>query len=480
MHFYPFSLAPRGLLVAALALAAGLLLAGCATVSPETALPSVQEHVSERSDYRATWITNENADREAAQAVRELLADSLTEAAAVQIALLNNRHLQATYEDLGVAQAALVQAGLLRNPVFGAGAMWPFDGGHPEFSFSVAADFLGVFFRPLRRAVATHELEAAQARVAEAVLRHAAETRVRFIEYQAARQTLELYDTVVEATELSYDAARRLREAGNIRRLELLQEQSLFEHARLDREAARARGVDARETLNRAMGLWGADARRWEAAGRMPPIDRDAPDVAEMEAQAIRESLQLAARRAEIEALGRRLGFAQTEVLVPHLEIGAEVEVEGGEWAAGPEIHFALPLLDQGQARRAAAAAELRRAQATYVAEAVDLRADARAAAQQLATTHRIATHYRDVVLPLQIALTDEVQLQYNAMQVGVFHLLDAKRREVDAGRRYLEVLLDYWRVRIGSDSIRLGVQTLGRAQDARTPHTAPAGRPGH
>jgi len=46
----------------------------------------------------------------------------------VQIALLNNKDLQATYEDLSIAQADLVQAGLLQNPVFGASLALPVAG----------------------------------------------------------------------------------------------------------------------------------------------------------------------------------------------------------------------------------------------------------------------------------------------------------------------------------------------------------------
>ena len=47
-----------------------------------------------------------------------MLDNDLDEDEAAQIALLNNRRLQVAYEDLGVAQAEVVQAGLLRNPVF--------------------------------------------------------------------------------------------------------------------------------------------------------------------------------------------------------------------------------------------------------------------------------------------------------------------------------------------------------------------------
>ena len=59
-------------------------------------------------------------DGEQAQALaasRKLLA-AAHRRSAVQVALLNNRGLQATYAELGIAEADVVQAGRLRNPGF--------------------------------------------------------------------------------------------------------------------------------------------------------------------------------------------------------------------------------------------------------------------------------------------------------------------------------------------------------------------------
>lgn len=408
------------------------------------------------------WHRDAPEDRLAAEAVREFLADTLTAGAAVQIALLNNRRLQATYEELGVAQAELVQAGLLRNPVFGAHPRWPLDGGPPDLAFSVAMDFLGVFTRPLRRAVAASAFEAARLRVSGAVLQHAAETRATFYRAQADRQHVEMMQQVVLSTEAAYVAAQRLREAGNIRRLDLLSQQALYEQARLDLEAAESQAHLSRERLNRLMGLWGADTE-WAFAHRLPDppderIEFGEHDGADLERRAVEASLDLAAARQDIETFGHRLGIADVDVLIPEFHLGAEIERDDGEWKLGPDVEIALPLLDQGQARRAGARAELRQRQATYLALGVDVRSAARAARQQVLAARRSALHYRNVVLPLRAALTHETQLQYNAMQIGVFQLLEAQRQEIDAGRRYLDALAAYWQVRTDLDLLLQGV----------------------
>ncbi len=48
-------------------------------------------------------------------------------------------------------------------------------------------------------------------------------------------------------------------------------------------------------------------------------------------------------------------------------------------------------------------------------------------------------------------------------MQLGVFQLLEARRRELDAGRRYVETLRDHWIART-----RVEALLLGRLPEAR------------
>ena len=111
--------------IVALAVSLAGLLVGCSSVDPAAAFPDVQALAQERVGARLHWIRGTPEDAEVDRKVRELLSTPLSVEAAVQIALLNNRMLQATYEELGVAQAELVQAGLLKNPVFGGMVRFP-------------------------------------------------------------------------------------------------------------------------------------------------------------------------------------------------------------------------------------------------------------------------------------------------------------------------------------------------------------------
>src|SRR5438067_5231477 len=108
------------------------LVVGCATVPKDAGFGSVQKAVTDRTGHRIRWNRETAADQEAARAVQSLLQQELAVDDAVQITLLNNRTLQATYEELGVAQAELVEAGLLRNPTLTAEVRFPKS---PSFPF---------------------------------------------------------------------------------------------------------------------------------------------------------------------------------------------------------------------------------------------------------------------------------------------------------------------------------------------------------
>ena len=69
----------------------------------------------------------------------------------------------------------------------------------------------------------------------------------------------------------------------------------------------------------------------------------------------------------------------------------------------------------------------------------------------------RTVTQYRDVLLPMRARILDETLRQYNAMQLGVFQVLAAKRDQVQTGRAYVTALRDYWRTRAVLDTVLAG-----------------------
>ena len=450
-----------------LALGAAGFLAGCASVPRDSGFANVRSDVESRTGQRVQWNRLSADDRSVAAALDALLADGLDADRAVQIALLNNRRLQATYEDLGVAQADVVQAGLLRNPVFDGDAKFVEGGGGTLVELAVVQDFLDVFFIPLRRRVAATAFEAEKLRVTGAAIDLVGEVRAAYYTHVAAEQALELRRTVVAATEASYDLARRIREAGNITALDVANERALYEQSKLDLATAEAASLDTRERLNTLLGLWGPRTS-WSVRGRLPDPPAEEAPPADVERRAVERNLDLAIARNHVEAAARALGVRRSLALLPEAEAGVAAEHEPeGEWAMGPALSLPIPLFDQGQAATAAARASLERARQNYIATAVEVRSAARTARNRLLAARARADYYRRVILPLRQEITRQTQLQYNGMQVGPFQLLQAKQNEIDAGVQSIDALRDYWVARAQLEQLesgRTGGVTAGTA----------------
>jgi cobalt-zinc-cadmium efflux system outer membrane protein len=385
---------------------------------------------------------------------------------------LNNRDLQATYSDLGVAQADLVQAGLLKNPVFDAAVQFHVGPVRPDLQLGVVFGLLDALYVPLRKRVAAAQFEEAKLRVTGAVLDFALEVRQVFYDHQANEQLLELRKTVVDALEASFDASRRLHEAGNITDLDLARDRAAMVRAKLELRTAEVGVRQSRERLNTLMGLSGAEVE-WTSAPRLPDLPPDALAFDNVERIAVARSVDLGHARQRIVATGQRLGYDRATALMPSAEPGASAEKESDEvWGVGPSVSVPIPIFDQGQARVARASAELRRAQHEYYALAVRIRATARALVERVRGAGERALYFRDIVLPLQERIVSEAQLQYNAMQIGIFQLLRDRQQQIESGVEYVDMLREYWTAR--ADLLHL---LSGRLPPSQEPRPAANGR---
>jgi hypothetical protein len=79
-------------------------LSGCASFSPDGGFAPVEQTARERLGKDLRWARSD-ADQDAIdQRVAELLAKPLSADDAVQVALLNNRGLQASFQELGITR----------------------------------------------------------------------------------------------------------------------------------------------------------------------------------------------------------------------------------------------------------------------------------------------------------------------------------------------------------------------------------------
>src|SRR4051812_20866866 len=153
--------APTAALPAAVAAAAAaVFLAGCASFSDDGGFGKVSELTRERTGQSPTWQRSAGETDSVNSRVAELLKQPLSAEMAVELALLNNRGLQASFSELGIAESELVRAGRLANPTFSFGRIS--GGGITEIDRSVMFNVLGLLTMPMARQVEQGRFEQAQ------------------------------------------------------------------------------------------------------------------------------------------------------------------------------------------------------------------------------------------------------------------------------------------------------------------------------
>ncbi|GAB5547024.1 MAG: TolC family protein [Sandaracinaceae bacterium] len=446
-----------GLRIVAGALSAALVFSGC--VSSRAGYGQVHDLTRDRLGFDdASYRTSRRHDDSAEERVHELLAAPLSAEAASRIALLNNPNVQASFESLGMARGALLQASVLPNPHASGEFRLPIDGNADDFVFEgeFLFDLAGAIRTPLRRGAAEADLRAETMRAAGEVMDLSYEARLAFIAYQEATQTQVMMQTVVEATRGAYDAAALLRAAGNNIPLDVAQQRAMYEEARLALAQSELAALDARERLQRVMGLHGA-ATEWQVPERLPdPPDED-PDLDSLEPRAVEASLELAELRGRMDANAQRVGVERNRAGLPEVRVGVAVAREEGVWSAGPSAEITLPLFDQNLGNIEIQEAGLRMLQRQHDARAITVRSAVRVARNRLVNARERVRFFQETLLPLREEVVQRTQLQYNAMSVGVFQLLTARRQQIETGRQYVATLGDYWRARAALQQILAG-----------------------
>jgi len=435
--------------------ASGAVLAACVP-SRSAVFGPVDRAVDQRLGLAVEW-GEASSDARVSAAVSSLLSRPLTLDAALRIAIANNRHLQATYDGLGIAAGEIADATVLSPTSIDLNHKYAVGGSGSETELDVVQDLLDLVQIAQRRSIASAELRGAQARAIGATVDLAAEVEVAFLDVVAAQQAVELRQTAFDAASASAEVVERMHAAGNTSDLALARERDLREQSRIELGRSRVAVEVSRESVNRLLGLSGAPAT-WSVAARLPDVPATVPALDDLEPEAVAQSLALVALHADAAAANGRLRYARVRAWLPELGVGVAVARRDADtWETGPALRLGLPIFNQQQGPRAKARAQLHRARNELAATAVDIRATARAIRQRVLGAHAEARHMFDVVLPLRQAVLDETLLQYNAMNATTFELLAARRELVDAGQQYIDAVRRYWSAMAEATALRRG-----------------------
>lgn len=433
-----------------------LLLQGCAHVPEDAQFNLVAADVTKRSGMKPVWHVGEPAHPQIKAEVEQMLSKPLTEASVVQIALLNNPGLQAKYSELGIAQADLVQAGLIANPTFGSFFGLPIDRGPTDMTFTLTFNFLNILTLPLRKAVAESEYEETRLHMVKFTIDLASQARALFYQAIASQQLKELSDQMLTAANAEYETAKALREAGNITKLDVTLSRTLYEQAEIDNSRAETELYQAKANLALILGI---DTRKTSLILKQklsaPPREQLIKE--EMEAAILDKSIDVALMKQRLETLGRKYQITNIKALIPELRIGGEAERDEGDWDFGPTLEYTLPIFDQGQAAIAKAQFEIRGTQEQYAQTVLQVKNTFSILQNRLSILKLQLEQMQRRILPLHQKASNETLLQYNVMNKGIVDLIRVKQHQIAADERYAEILLDYWLTKSAFDQLRYG-----------------------
>ncbi len=436
-----------------------VVVSGCASFSEDSGFGPVQQTATEKLGKEVQWTRTAQERSEVDRRVVELLSKPLSMDDAVQIALLNNRSLQASFDSLGVTEAERVQAGRLPNPGFSFGKSKRGDEREIERGFHI--NLARLIFMPTILKLETRRLEQAQREVAIRVLDTAAQTRKAWVEAVSTRERASYMNKVKRTADVGAQLARRMAQVGNFSKLQQAREQSFYADATLNQARAENAALVAREQLTRLMGLYG-DQAGYELPERLPSLPEAPEQFPDAVRTALAQRLDVQAAKIGVERLAGNLGMVKTNRFVNVLEVGTIYNTSNEEpKQTGWEIGLELPIFDWGGAKVARAEAMYRQAMNQAAQTAIDARSEVRQAYAGYRSSFDIASHYRDEIVPLSKRISEENQYRYNGMMIGVFELLADARAQIGAVDGYIQALRDFWMAKADLDMAMIGKPSL-------------------
>jgi outer membrane protein TolC len=445
---------------------AALVLTGCATADIDQAVRDTNEALPGFTQGKLELARTQEQRAARERLTADLLARPLGMDDAVQLALANSPSLQALVAQSWLDMARAAQAGRIANPVFtferlptrGAG-----DGIHElEIGRLLSIGLLDLLTHPQRQVVARNQIEQARVQLAVRTVEQVNAVRQAWVRAVAAQQALAYAQQVNQAAEASAELARRMQQVGNFTRLQRARQQAFYADAAAQLVSATHNRTAAREDLVRELGLSAAQAAALKLPERLPDIPAQPRQASEVSVAALEQRLDVRLARLQLQAAGRsqRLNLLNTildtEVGVRHDSL-FDYEEGRRDNRTGYEIAIRLPLFDWGDAQRAAANAETLAAVNRYDATARSATSQLRQSYSAYRTAYDLARHYRDEIVPLRKTISEENQLRYNGMLIGVFELLADSRDQIATVNASLNALQQFWLAEAGLMSSIVG-----------------------
>jgi len=432
----------------AVTLAAIGVLSGCASVSLEQNVSRVNTETRSFTDGQLSLAQSNQEREQRAQFAAQLLSKPLGQKEAVQLALTNSHALQALLAQGWVEAADTAQSGRIANPIFSFERMVV--GDELELGRALSFGLLDILTLPARAGIAERRIEQAQLRLSAEVVDRVTQVRQAWVRAVAAQQTLGYARQVLEGAEAGAELARRMQSVGNFNRISRAREQSFYADAATRLATAQHQVTASREELVRLLGLDESQAQMLKLPERLPELPKTPLEPNAVGALATQGRLDIRLAQSALAGAGKAQGL-NVVTSFTDIELTARRNTKFDNASGtrtdprGSEVAVRLPIFDWGGMQRDAW-------NARTLAAANQLEATVRAAGSSLRegysayrTAFDVAKHYRDEVLPVRRVISEENQLRYNGMLIGVFELLADARDQVGTVTAAIDAQQQFW-----------------------------------
>jgi len=436
---------------------------GCAGFSGDRGFAGVAATTQTRLHKDVAWPRTAGEAAKCAADVAQLMSHPLTADDAVQVALLNNRGLRASFAELQISEADLVQSGRLPNPRFDlthAGA-----DGQYDIVETLSFNVLSLLTLSYAHDIEARRFAQTQSAVFLDIAQLATATRQAYFQAVAAQQSLQYLLKVSQAAETGAILAQRMRSAGNWSSIDQAREQIFSTEAARDLLRAQLAESAARENLSRLLGLSGepGPTNDMTLAPTLPDLPASIEAQPDVERMLLENRVDLQLMHQNIDALARRLKLSKATRIINVLDLGPSWTKQGARDAPyqhGYAVTLEIPIFDSGAARVRKAEAVYAQAVDRFAQAALEARSQVRQAYAAYRASFDIARQQRDEVVPLRQMLAGENVLRYNASLISIFELLADTREQIRSVDDYIGSLRDFWLAKSRLDAALLGNPT--------------------
>ncbi len=456
----------KGVLVKSVLMTVCLGLTGCVSVSSDGGMGMVQTSVSTRLSAK---VDKDETGIDHRSDIHALLKKSLTPERAVQVALFNNKGLQAAFNDLGVSEAQFVQASLPANPSLSLLGIT--GGGAFDIEQRLTTNLLALFLAQPRQELAHAQIKAAQIKAIATTLQLATDTRAQFWRAVAVREQYATLNLARSSAQTTAELAQRLGQTGALGKLD--QAREFVFHAELSArvQLAQTQVFLEHERLTRLMGLWGKETA-FVVPMRLPALPKKIITQKGVEAAAIQQRMDLKLARATLDVVARQYGLVQSTRLISVFDFTSAQNNAGSSGTRsqlnGAEINLTIPIYDFGAARMREAEQAYRAGANRLADKAIAIRSQVREAFLTYRGAWSVARTYQLQVLPLRKTIEDEQLLQYNGMLADVFTLLLEARARLASQSAAIDAKRDFWLAQENLHAATIGGFNAAPATDGK------------